>query len=147
MSFQNFYDAQPNGALHVFCIPMCRSVVTGKKLTHATNRNNVTNQPISKLLLRLRNFCCSLRKVYSVRRGGRPSGGRQGPVASGVGDRPLSPVGGATGPPLFFLSRDFVANLKKKKLHLSPVAPHRAIGGYFWNFSERTYIFEILFFF
>ena len=37
---------------------------------------------------------------------------------------PLSPAGGATGPPggptglsppLFFLSRDFVANLKKKK--------------------------------
>ena len=35
------------------------------------------------------------------------------PVAPGVGDRGLSPVGGATGPPLFF-SRDFVANLKKK---------------------------------
>ena len=34
---------------------------------------------------------------------GRPRGGRQAP---------LSPVGGATGPP-FFYSRDFVANLKK----------------------------------
>ena len=32
----------------------------------------------------------------------RPPNGRQGPVAPGVGDRGLSPVGGATGPPLFF---------------------------------------------
>ena len=71
------------------------------------------------------------------------------PVARGGGDRPpLSPAGRATGPsggptglsplgwaagacrllggrqaPLFFFSRDFVANLKKKKIHLSPVAP------------------------
>ena len=44
------------------------------------------------------------------------------PVAPGVGDRGLSPVGGGDRPPSFFLSRDFVANLKKKKLHLSPVA-------------------------
>ena len=51
----------------------------------------------------------------------RPPNGRQAPVARGVGDRPLSPVGGATGPPFFF-SRDFVANLKKKKLHFGPVA-------------------------
>ena len=36
------------------------------------------------------------------------------PVAPGVGDRGLSPIGGATGPPSFFFSRDFVANLKKK---------------------------------
>ena len=35
---------------------------------------------------------------------GRPWGGRQGPVARWGGDRP----------PLFFFSRDFVANLKKK---------------------------------
>ena len=82
---------------------------------------------------------------------------RADPVARGAGDRtPLSPAGGATGPPggptglsplgwatgacrplggrqapLFFFSRDFVANLKKKKLHLSPVAPHRATGVYF----------------
>ena len=72
-----------------------------------------------------------------------PVGGRQAP--------PLSPAGGATGPPggptglsplgwatgacrpwggdrlPFFFSRDFVANLKKKKLHLSP----RATGVYF----------------
>ena len=50
----------------------------------------------------------------------RPPNGRQDPVTPGVGDRPLSPVGGATGPPFFF-SRDFVANLKKK-LHIGPVA-------------------------
>ena len=32
----------------------------------------------------------------------RPPNGRQGPVAHPSGDRPLSPVGGATGPPFFF---------------------------------------------
>ena len=67
----------------------------------------------------------------------RPWGGRQGPVARWGGDRP----------PNFFFFRDFVANLKKKKLHLSPVAPHRATGVYFWNFPKPTYIFEILIFF
>ena len=51
---------------------------------------------------------------------GRPWGGRQGPVARWGGDRP----------PLFFL-RDFVANLKKKKFHFSPVATHRTTGVYF----------------
>ena len=41
--------------------------------------------------------------------------GRRDPVAPGVGDRPLSPVGGGDRPlALFFLSRDLVANLKKK---------------------------------
>ena len=45
---------------------------------------------------------------------GRPAPWRaHWPVAPGVGDRGLSPVGGATGP-LFFLSRDFFANLKEK---------------------------------
>ena len=34
------------------------------------------------------------------------------PVAPGVGDRPLSPVGWATCP--FFFDRDLVTNLKKK---------------------------------
>ena len=58
------------------------------------------------------------------------------PVARWGGDRP----------PIFFFSRDFVANLKKKKLNLSPVAPHRATGVYFWNFPKPTYIFEILIF-
>ena len=59
-----------------------------------------------------------------ARGAGRPSCGRQGgpvapPRATGAcrpwgGRQGLSPVGGATGPPLFFFSRDFVANLKKK---------------------------------
>ena len=65
------------------------------------------------------------------RRGDRPPWRAHWPVAPGVGDRGLSPVGGATGPLFFFSSRDFVANLKKKKLHLSSVAPHRATGVYF----------------
>ena len=52
---------------------------------------------------------------------GRPRGGRQGPVARWGGRHA----------PSFFFSRDFVANLKEKKLHLSPVAPHRATGVYF----------------
>ena len=57
----------------------------------------------------------------------RPLNGRQAPVAPGVGDRPLSPVGGATCPPFFF-SRDFVANLERKNytLDLSPYG--RATG-------------------
>ena len=52
------------------------------------------------------------------------------PVASPTGDRPLSPVGGATGPLAFFLPRDLVANMKKK-LHLVSVALWGGDGGYF----------------
>ena len=57
-------------------------------------------------------------------------GGGGAPVAPGVGDRPLSPVGGGDSPPFFF-SRDFVANLEKKNytLGLSPYG--RATGVYF----------------
>ena len=40
-------------------------------------------------------------------------GGRD-PVAPGVGDRPLSPVGGDRPPFIFFSAMDLVANLKKK---------------------------------
>ena len=65
------------------------------------------------------------------RRGDRPPWRAHWPVAPGVGDRGLSPVGGGDRPPSFFFSRDFVAKLKKKKLHLSHVAPHRATGVYF----------------
>ena len=54
--------------------------------------------------------------------------GERDPVAPPTGDRPLSHVGWATGP---FFSRDLVANLKKKKLHLGPVALWGATGGYF----------------
>ena len=57
-----------------------------------------------------------------------PEGGRQAPLP-----RPWAgPVGrprGATGPPFF--SRDLVANLKKKNLHLGPVALWGGDRGYF----------------
>ena len=47
--------------------------------------------------------------------------GREDPVAPGVGDRPLSPVGGATGP--LPQARDLFAISKKKYIRvLSPVA-------------------------
>ena len=42
-----------------------------------------------------------------------PPNERQDPVAPGVGDRPLSPIGVGGDMPLFF-ARDLVANLKKK---------------------------------
>jgi len=56
------------------------------------------------------------READPVARGGgdrtplSPAGGATGPPGGPTG---LSPVGGATCPPFFF-SRDFVANLKKK---------------------------------
>ena len=73
------------------------------------------------------------------RRGDRPPWRAHWPVAPGVGDRGLSPVGGRQAP-LFFFSKDFVANLKKKKLHLSPVAP---IGrpGYIFKIFQNRHIF------
>ena len=47
------------------------------------------------------------RSPWRKKKGGpvAPPNGRQDPVAHPSGDRPLSPVGGATGPPFF--SRDF----------------------------------------
>ena len=90
------------------------------------------------------------RRPDPVARGGatgppcRPQEGRPAPLAGPLACRPPH---GRQAPSFFFFSRDFVANLKKKKLHLSPVAPHRATGVYFWNFPKRTYIFEILIFF
>ena len=73
-----------------------------------------------------------------------PPNGRQGPVAPGVGDMPLSPVGGATSP--FFFSRDLVANLKKKKIHFGPVALWGATGGIFEILQNRHIFLKILFF-
>ena len=67
-------------------------------------------------------------------------GGRD-PVAPGVGDRPLSPVGGATGP---FFFRDLIANLKKK-LHLRPVALWGATGGIFEIFQNGHIFLKFLF--
>ena len=72
-----------------------------------------------------------------------------------TGDRALSPLGWATGScrplggrqaPLFFFLQGLRCKFEEKKLHLSPVAPHRATGVYFWNFPKPTYIFEILIF-
>ena len=57
------------------------------------------------------------------------------------GDRVLSPVGGATGPPLFFFSRDFVANLKKKKLHFGPVALWEGDRGIFLKYFKTDIYF------
>ena len=42
----------------------------------------------------------------------------------------LSPLGWATGP-LFFFLQGLRCKFEEKKLHLSPVAPHRATGVYF----------------
>ena len=52
------------------------------------------------------------------------------PVAPGVGDRGLSPVGGRQAP-LFFFLQGLRCKFEEKKLHLSPVAHHRATGVYF----------------
>ena len=57
-------------------------------------------------------------------------------VAPGVGDRPLSPLGGDRPPFHFFSAMDLVANLKKKKLHLGHVAPHKTTGGSFEIFQN-----------
>ena len=61
---------------------------------------------------------------------GRPWAGRQALVARWGGD-------GA----FFFPGTSL--RIWKKKLHLKPVALWGATGGYFWNISKRTYIFEI----
>ena len=77
---------------------------------------------------------------YSFYRGDTPVACRArglGPaaVARGLGDRPLSPPQRATGP--FFFSRDFVANLKKKKLHFGPVALWGGDRGTFEMFQNK----------
>ena len=88
-----------------------------------------------------------------------PTGGATGPPVARGGDRPpaapvgwaqRSPEGRATGPPcrplggdrppLFFYSRDFVANLKKK-LHLNPVALWEDDRGIFLKFSKTDIYF------
>ena len=65
----------------------------------------------------------------------------QAPVARGVGDRPLSLVGGRQG--LFF--RDLIANFKKKKLHLRPVALWGRPGGIFEIFQNGHIFLKFLF--
>ena len=65
-----------------------------------------------------------------------------GPVAPGVGDRPLSPVGGRQG--LFFQGTSL--RIWRKKITLKACRPMGGDRGYFWNISKRTYIFEIFIF-
>ena len=45
----------------------------------------------------------------------------------------------------YFISRDLIANLKKK-IHLRSVALWGGDRGYFWNISKWIYIFKILIF-
>ena len=67
----------------------------------------------------------------------RPPNGRQAPVTPGVGDRPLSPVGGgATGPIAFFFAQGPRCEFEKK-ITLRACRPMGATGG----------IFKILIFF
>ena len=67
--------------------------------------------------------------------------GRGPPVAS-----PLSPVGGATGPPfIFFSAMDLVANLKKK-ITSRACRPHRATGGIFEIFQNGHIFLKFCFF-
>ena len=73
-----------------------------------------------------------------------PAGGATGPPAAPVGWAHWSPEGGAAGPPVVrwggdrpFFSRDLIANLNKKNLHLRPVALWGATGGIFKIFQNR----------
>ena len=67
----------------------------------------------------------------------RPRGGRQAPVTRWEGDRPLSPVGGATGP---FFSRDLIANLKKK-ITLKACRPMGGRPGGIFEIFQNGHIF------
>ena len=66
-----------------------------------------------------------------------------------TGDRPLSPLGWATGPcrplggdmPSFFFSRDFVANLKKKKITFETCSPPIGRPGYIFEIFQNGHIF------
>ena len=90
---------------------------------------------------------------------GRPYIGWPDPVARGAGDRPPLRPGGATGPlarlqagptgrprggrqappvalwgatgPVFFFLQGLRCKFEEKKLHFSPVAPHRTTEVYF----------------
>ena len=74
------------------------------------------------------------------------------PCRHPTGDRPLSPLGWATGPyrpggrqTLFFYARDLVANLKKK-ITLRAYRPMGATGGYFEIFQNGYIFLKFLFF-
>ena len=61
-----------------------------------------------------------------------------GPVAPGVGDRPLSPVAGATGP--FFFQGPH-CEFEQKKLHLRPVALWGGRPGGIFEIFQNGHIF------
>ena len=68
-----------------------------------------------------------------------PPNGRQAPVAPGVGDRTLSPIGGATGPPFFL--QGLRCKFEEKKLHFGPVALWEGDRGIFLKFSKTDIYF------
>ena len=71
---------------------------------------------------------------------GRPRGGATGPPAALVGRAHWSPEGGGDRPPLFFFSRDFVANLKKKNYTLA-CRPMGERPGYIFEIFQNGHIF------
>ena len=85
-------------------------------------------------------------RVYIGGRGPcRPPNGRQAPVAPGVGDRPLSPVGGATGP-LFFLQGPR-CEFEEKKITIWACRPMGGRPGGNFEILQNGHIFlKFLFF-
>ena len=73
-----------------------------------------------------------------------------------VGDRPLSLVGGATGPPpsthprpgtSLQIQKKYIKFMSPVAWAIGPLSPAPgAAGGHFQNFSKRAYIFEIFIF-
>ena len=102
-------------------------------------KNTLRSPPIGRQALSVNFFFQIRNEVPGKKRPCRPPNGRQAPVALGVGDSPLSPPQRATGP--FFFSRDFVANLKEKKLHFGPVALWEGDRGIFLKFFKTDIYF------
>ena len=78
---------------------------------------------------------------WTFYKGGYPCRARGlGPaaVARGLGDRPLSPP--PTGDRFFFISRDLIANLKKK-FHIRPVALWGGDRGVFLKYLKTDIYF------
>ena len=71
---------------------------------------------------------------------GRPYIGGD-PPAPGVGDRGLSPVGVATGPPLFFSLQGLRCKFEEKKLHFGPVALWEGDRGIFLKYLKTDIYF------
>ena len=66
-------------------------------------------------------------------------GGGGAPVAPPTGDRPLSPVGGATGP--FFFLQGPRCEFEEKKLHFGPVALWEGDRGIFLKYLKTDIYF------